>query len=83
MRASAIIRQLCIIGEATSKLSTTFREEHPEVPWRDVIAMRNILLHAYRHVDLDKVWVAVSEDAPALLELVEPLNHAPEEPDPD
>ena len=62
MRTSAIIRQLGIVGEAVSKLSPEFRSAHPEIPWRDIIAMRNILIHAYRHVDLDKVWVAVSQD---------------------
>jgi uncharacterized protein with HEPN domain len=82
MRADAIIRRLRSDRRAASKLSKEFREQHPEVPWRDIIAMRNVLIHAYRHIDMAKVWTAVSHDVPELLAILEPLNSEPEdEPD--
>lgn len=58
---AAVVRQLEIIGEATKRLSDAFRREHPEIPWRKMAGMRDILIHAYDHVDLSEVWnVSVS-----------------------
>jgi uncharacterized protein with HEPN domain len=52
----AVVRQLEIIGEASRNLSDAFREAHPQVPWRDIVAMRNRIVHAYFNVDLAVVW---------------------------
>ena len=45
---SALVRELAIIGEASSRLSPEFKARYPEVEWRDIVQMRNILIHAYK-----------------------------------
>lgn len=54
----ALVRCLEVIGEATKRLSQDFRDRHPEVPWRAMAGMRDLLIHAYDRVDLDEVWEA-------------------------
>ena len=70
---SAIVHQLQIIGEATKRLTTGFRESHAETPWRDIARMRDRLIHHYDAVDLDEVWKTVETDIPDLLARLEPV----------
>jgi uncharacterized protein with HEPN domain len=63
---AAVQRWLEIIGEAAAGLSAELRDAHPDVPWRDVIGMRQVLAHGYFHVDLDIVWRVVERDLPEL-----------------
>jgi uncharacterized protein with HEPN domain len=62
-----LIRQIEIIGEAAGRLSENFRSRYPDVPWRDITAMRNRLIHAYAGVNLDLVWETVQQDIPQLI----------------
>lgn len=64
------IRQLAIIGEASNKLSAEFTSLFPQIPWIDIITMRNKLIHEYFGVDLKTVWLVVQEDLPQLKEIV-------------
>ncbi len=61
-----VIRQLMIIGEAIKQLSPDFRQQHPQVPWKDIAGMRDKLVHDYLGVDLDEVWLTTQDDLPNL-----------------
>ena len=54
----AVIRCLEILGEATKRLRPEFRRLHPDLPWRAMAGMRDVLIHAYDQVDLEEVWMA-------------------------
>ncbi len=77
MLVLSLLRSIEIIGEAASQVSKEFQSKHCEIPWREIIAMRNRLIHAYFDVDLDQVWETVQNDLPSLiasLEKVVPKN---------
>ncbi|HEY5531495.1 MAG TPA: DUF86 domain-containing protein [Candidatus Anoxymicrobiaceae bacterium] len=61
-----VVHYLQIIGEAVARLSDSLKEKHPEVPWRQIIAMRNILVHDYFAVDVDEVWAVAEHELPGL-----------------
>ncbi len=66
-----VIRQLEIIGEATRHITEELREQYPEIPWQDMVGMRNKLIHDYLGVDVDLVWVTATEDLQDLRKQVE------------
>jgi len=68
---SAVIRQIEIIGEAASKLSSNLRKKYSEIPWQDIIGMRHKLIHGYFGVDVDVVWETIKKDVPKLKKDVE------------
>ena len=70
LRRSAVLQQLTVIGEAASRLSPEFKAAHPQVEWADIVAFRNIAVHAYFSVQWSIVWVAATEDAPRLRQQV-------------
>jgi uncharacterized protein with HEPN domain len=70
---SAVAYQLQIIGEAASHLSDEFRLAHPEIPWRDVIGMRNIIVHAYRRVTSSILWSVATGQLGTLIDVVRPI----------
>jgi uncharacterized protein with HEPN domain len=53
---SAVLHQLTVLGEAVKRLSSTFRNQHPILPWSLMAGMRDHLIHGYDVVDLDEVW---------------------------
>lgn len=61
-----VVHHILLIGEACTNLSEELKDKHPEYPWREIIGMRNILLHHYFGVDRDAVWAVVEKDLPAL-----------------
>jgi uncharacterized protein with HEPN domain len=63
---SAVIRWVEIIGEAARGLTEELRQAHPEVPWRQMVAMRNVLIHGYFDIDVDLVWSVAENDLPKL-----------------
>ncbi|HRZ41343.1 MAG TPA: DUF86 domain-containing protein [Bacteroidales bacterium] len=69
----AIIRNFEIIGEATKKISKSFTQSHPEIPWSSMAGMRDKLIHDYLDVDLDVVWKSVEIDIPLLKDLISEL----------
>ncbi len=62
----ATVRRIEIIGEATKNLSDPFKEQHPEVPWKKIAGMRDVLIHAYFSVDLQAIWKVIEKDLPEL-----------------
>jgi uncharacterized protein with HEPN domain len=65
--ALALIRCIEIIGEAAAQISNESREALPQIPWSDIIAMRNRLIHAYFDINLDILWKTIIEDLPPLI----------------
>ena len=68
IRALGLTKCLEITGEAAGQLSGELRQRHPEVPWGQLVGMRNRLVHAYFEIDYEQVWKALTEDLPPLIE---------------
>jgi uncharacterized protein with HEPN domain len=66
-------RRIEIIGEAARRVSSGFREEHPDIPWRSIIAQRHILAHEYGEVIESKIWRVATIHIPALVDRLVPL----------
>lgn len=64
---SAVERQLEILGEAARRLSDEFRQAHPEVDWRRIIGLRNILIHRYDEIRQQTIWTTVVLELEPLL----------------
>ncbi|HYN21350.1 MAG TPA: HepT-like ribonuclease domain-containing protein [Thermoanaerobaculia bacterium] len=61
-------RRIEIIGEAARRVSTSFKEAHPEVPWRLIVDQRNVLIHAYDEIEQERIWRLVAQEIPLLIE---------------
>ena len=79
----AVNRKFQIIGEAARRLSPEARDAFPEIPWKLITAMRNIIVHDYDEVDLDVVWDTARNDLPPLIKKLDAYlaAHPPPEPD--
>lgn len=62
----AVIRALEVIGEAARQIPTSVRERYVEIPWQDMVAMRNVVIHGYFGVDIEVIWRTVRDDLPPL-----------------
>jgi uncharacterized protein with HEPN domain len=60
----SVFWSITVMGEAAGKISPEFRASHPEIPWREMIGIRNILVHNYARIDLDIVWGVITYSAP-------------------
>lgn len=67
----AIVRLLEIVGEAANRVPITEREVLKDIPWPDIVGLRNRLIHGYDDIDLDIVWQVVSGDLPPLISQLE------------
>ena len=72
-KSLAVIRALEVIGEAARSLPSAVQDGRPDVPWRNLVGMRDVLIHHYFGVDLEVVWKTVHEDLPSLREAVSEL----------
>ena len=68
-----VVRQLEIIGEASRNLSPEFRNSQPQIPWQQIIGLRNRVIHAYFEINLTIIWEVVQNDLPTLRQQLEPL----------
>jgi uncharacterized protein with HEPN domain len=71
MLVLSLVKSVEILGEAASKVSEEFRQTHPAMPWREMVTMRNRLIHGYFDINLDIVWQTVSEELPPLVATLE------------
>lgn len=75
LKYDAIVRNLELIGEAASHVPAGVREQHVGIPWRQIIATRNRLIHGYLGIDDDTLWSIVSDDIdPLIVELRDMLD---------
>lgn len=73
MIQDAVIRNLEIIGEAVKNISPATREQNPDIPWKQIAGLRDILIHQYFGVDLDSVWLVVENRLPILSERIQTI----------
>ena len=62
----SVIRRITIIGEAIKNIPDDFKETHPKIPWKQIIGMRDILIHQYFGIDLNLTWEVIEKDLPKL-----------------
>jgi len=62
----AVVRNLEIIGEAARHIPETLRQRYPEVPWKRVVGLRNVVVHEYFAVDVEILWAIVHKNLPEL-----------------
>lgn len=67
----ALAYRLIVIGEATRRVSASFCDEYPEIPWLDARDMRNVVVHEYDRIVLAVLWKTVRDDLPPLIEQLE------------
>lgn len=61
-----VMYHIQVIGEAANGISQGLQKDHQYIPWKDIIAMRHLLVHQYFGIDLDEVWNTVQHDLPKL-----------------
>jgi len=69
-----VVRNIEIIGEAAKNLPKNFKEKHPEIPWKDIIGMRDRIVHFYFGLDFELVWSTVKTDIPELEKQISKLS---------
>jgi uncharacterized protein with HEPN domain len=69
----AVERKLEILGEAARRVSDALRQAHPEVPWKDIIGLRNVISHQYDKVNYAEVFRIVRDRLPGLIRTLDPL----------
>ena len=67
----ALVRLVEIVGEAANRLSIEDQSQYPSIPWRDIVGMRNRLVHGYDAVDVEVLWDTVQVDLPQVIEELE------------
>lgn len=73
IRQLAVLHLIQVLGEAASRVSAALRAAHPELPWTEMVGMRNRIVHGYDHVDPDIVWRVATADVEPVLAALERL----------
>ena len=73
MLTLSLVKSIEIIGEAASKVTDETKKRFPEIPWTNMIPMRNRLIHAYFDIDLDVLWGTIVDDLPPFIEDLEKI----------
>ena len=69
----ALSHLIQVIGEAARRVSISYRQAHPEIPWREIVGIRHKVVHDYMEVDYDVLWQVVTEDLPSLIAALEKI----------
>ncbi len=69
----ALVRLLEIVGEAASRTTKEDRRNYPEIPWPEIVGLRNRLIHGYDFVDFDILWQILNDDLPRLIAKLEKI----------
>ncbi len=69
----SVVRRIEIVGEASRRISENTRSELPQIPWHEMIGMRNLVIHEYDDLDLNILWQTLKNDLLKLVEHIEPL----------
>lgn len=72
----AVAYNLAVLGEAARALSAEIRDRYSDVPWSDVIAQRNVVVHEYHRLDVESIWTTATEDIPKLDEQLAAIEQA-------
>lgn len=69
----AVERNFTVIGEAAKRVPEAVRKENPQIPWKEMAGMRDMIIHKYDDIDLDEVWATIESDIPGTLEKIDRL----------
>ncbi len=69
----AVERAIEITGEAARRVSDPLKVAHPEIPWQQIVAQRNVLAHEYGEIKQERIWLVATTRIPELVQLLEPL----------
>ena len=69
----AVERQLHVIGEAAHHVSPQFRKKHPEINWKRLVELRNVIAHEYGETLMNRIWVAATDGLDELIETLDGL----------
>lgn len=78
-KQSALLYQLTVLGEAARRVSSAYRQEHPEVEWQAIADFRNHIVHEYDDIDLDLLWKVIASNVPKLVAALKAI--APKKPE--
>ena len=73
MAHDAVVRQIEIIGEAATNVSSEFRKKYPVLPWTKMIGIRNKIIHEYFSVNYAIVWDTINDDLPSLKKAIKKI----------
>ena len=75
----SLVKEIEIIGEAASRITEQCRVAYPAIPWFDIVAMRNRLIHGYYDINLDMVWETITKELPPLVTVLEEILDFPQD----
>lgn len=67
----ALVRLLEIVGEAANRVTSVTRQQYADIPWSQIVSLRNRLIHGYDTINLDILWKILTDDLPALIDQLE------------
>ncbi|MBU0519976.1 DUF86 domain-containing protein [bacterium] len=70
---NAVIRIIIVTGEAATRISDESKTKYSQIPWREIIGMRNILVHDYAKINLSQIWFTITNEIPKLIEHLESI----------